>query len=415
MKDNYAKLLLELEKRTNGISGNQLADSLGVSTRSIRNYVKDLNNNYLQGARIEASPEHGYVIKGQITSITETGQLEFEQRAFFILRYLMMRTDITTYENLAEKLHYSSQTIRSDIYRIQELIAEEQRNVRLQAIIFKGVMLEGDELAIRSLLDSFFNPNTTSFEQLEREYDFYFQEWIDPLEIHSLIVCLRQQFVKRNLKPTPALVKPIANYIIIANYRDDLGQRLNQVLPGTQQLSVDTMDYASILLERGFQIIGDTIPDKVETWCFAWLLVSQQLLTDENAIGGSSESDSRLLNTIKKALLDLSNTYNQPFLQDTKLQTDLLLHISRDIYPLEYQFYIENSYLHHIKTDYIMAYQYAVDFAHSLIEMMNLKVPDNEIGYYALHFAAFLERNQQRTIDVAVIYARRPVTGQMLA
>lgn len=143
MKDNYAKLLLELEKRTNGISGNQLADSLGVSTRSIRNYVKDLNNNYLQGARIEASPEHGYVIKGQITSITETGQLEFEQRAFFILRYLMMRTDITTYENLAEKLHYSSQTIRSDIYRIQELIAEEQRNVRLQAIIFKGVMLEG--------------------------------------------------------------------------------------------------------------------------------------------------------------------------------------------------------------------------------------------------------------------------------
>lgn len=415
MKDNYAKLLLELEKRTNGISGNQLADSLGVSTRSIRNYVKDLNNNYLQGARIEASPEHGYVIKGQITSITETGQLEFEQRAFFILRYLMMRTDITTYENLAEKLHYSSQTIRSDIYRIQELIAEEQRNVRLQAIIFKGVMLEGDELAIRSLLDSFFNPNTTSFEQLEREYDFYFQEWIDPLEIHSLIVCLRQQFVKRNLKSTPALVKPIANYIIIANYRDDLGQRLNQVLPGTQQLSVDTMDYASILLERGFQIIGDTIPDKVETWCFAWLLVSQQLLTDENAIGGSSESDSRLLNTIKKALLDLSNTYNQPFLQDTKLQTDLLLHISRDIYPLEYQFYIENSYLHHIKTDYIMAYQYAVDFAHSLIEMMNLKVPDNEIGYYALHFAAFLERNQQRTIDVAVIYARRPVTGQMLA
>lgn len=85
------------------------------------------------------------------------------------------------------------------------------------------------------------------------------------------------------------------------------------------------------------------------------------------------------------------------------------------MYPLQYQFYIENSYLHHIKTDYILAYQYAVDFANSLIKSLNLKVPDNEIGYYALHFASFLERNQQRSIDIAVVFARRPVTGQMLA
>lgn len=416
MKDNYAKLLLELEKKPNGISGNQLAERLGVSTRSVRNYVKDLNNNYLQGAQIEASPERGYVLDGQITSITETGQLEFEQRAFFILRYLMMTSEVTTYETIADQLHYSPQTIRSDIYRIQELIAEEQRDVKLQAIIFKGVLLEGDELAIRSLLDSFFNPNSTTFEQLEREYNFYFHTWIDPLAIHSLIGCLRQQFVKRSLKPTPMLVKPIASYIIIANYRDQFGQRLNQVLPETQQLGVETMNYASNLLKQGFQIVGGTTPDNVETWCFAWLLVSQQLLTDDTVFNGSNfEPDPRLIDAIQKALAHLAKTYKQPFLQDSKLQTDLLLHTSRDMYPLEYQFYIENSYLHHIKTDYIMAYQYAADFANSLIESLNLKVPDNEIGYYALHFAAFLERNQQRSINIAVVYARRPVTGQMLA
>lgn len=413
MKDNYAKLLLELEKKPAGISGNQLAEHLGVSTRSIRNYVKDLNNNYLQGAQIEASPEHGYVLDGQITSITETGQLEFEQRAFFILRYLMMNSKVTTYENLADQLHYSPQTIRSDIYRIQELIAEEQRDVKLQAIIFKGVVLEGDELAMRSLLDSFFNPNSTTFEQLEREYDFYFKSWISPLTIHSLIEILRQEFTKRSLKATPTLIKPIASYIIIANYRDKLGLKLNQVLPETQQLSIKTLNYSFELLKKGFQIFNGANPDNVETWCFAWLLVSQQLLTDNFV--DSTETDPRIMQSVQKALLQLGKTYKQPFLHDSKLQTDLLLHVSRDVYPLQYQFYIENSYLHHIKTDYILAYQYAVDFANSLTQSLNLKVPDNEIGYYALHFASFLERNQQRSIDIAVVFARRPVTGQMLA
>lgn len=416
MKDNYAKLLLELEKKPNGISGNQLAENIGVSTRSVRNYVKDLNNNYLQGAQIEASPEHGYILKGQITSITETGQLEFEQRAFFILRYLMMSTEATTYEELADKLHYSPQTIRSDIYRIQELIAEEQRDVKLQAIIFKGVLLEGDELAIRSLLDSFFNPNATTFEQLEREYNFYFETWVSPLAVDTLIGILKQQFVNKNLKATPELVKPIASYIIIASYRDKFGTRLNQVLPEVQQLSTDTLKYASQLLQQGMQTVDGNEPDSVETWCFAWLLVSQQLLTDELAFnGGNMITDPQVTNVIEKALIQLSQIYNQPFQHDSKLQTDLLLHVSRDMYPLKYQFYIENSYLHHIKTDYIMAYQYAVDFANILIEKLGLKVPDNEIGYYALHFASFLERNQQRTIKIAVVYARRPVTGQMLA
>lgn len=416
MKDNYAKLLLELEKRPNGVSGNQLADLLGVSTRSVRNYVKDLNNNYLQGAQIEASPERGYVLDGQITSITETGQLEFEQRAFFILKYLMTTSEVTTYEVLAERLHYSSQTIRGDIYRIQELIAEEQRDVKLQVIIFKGVSLEGDELAIRSLLDSFFNPNSTTFEQLEREYNFYFQTWVTSLAIHSLIETLRQQFTKRSIKATPELVKPIASYIVIANHRDQLGKNLNQVLPEVQQLSMDTLNYAQNLLEQGFQTVGGTAPDNVETWCFAWLLVSQQLLTDDLFLNGSNaEINPEVTRAIQESLVQLSKTYNQPFLHDAKLQTDLLLHVSRDMYPLEYQFYIENSYLHHIKTDYIMAYQYAADFANSLMEKLNLKVPDSEIGYYALHFASFLERNQQRNINIAVVYARRPVTGQMLA
>lgn len=416
MKDNYAKLLLKLEKNNSGISGNKLAEYLGVSTRSVRNYVKDLNNNYLQGAQIKASAERGYVLEGKITSITETGQLEFEQRAFFILRYLMMSSKVETYEEIAERLHYSSQTVRNDIYKIQELIQEEQRDIRLQAIIFKGVVLEGDELAIRSLLDSFFNPKSTSFEQLEREYNFYFESWVTPLSIHSLIENIKQRFAERNLKATPTLIKPLASYIVIASYRDGMDEKLNQVLPETQQLNMKTLDYSSNLLQQGFQIVGDSKPDNVEIWCFAWLLVSQQLLTDEIAFNSNDpELNPQVKKSVQESLIKLSRIYNKPFLHDSKLQTDLVLHISRDMYPLQYQFYIENSYLHHIKSDYLMAYQYAVDFANSIMESLKLKVPDNEIGYYALHFASFLERNQQRSINVAIVYARRPVTGQMLA
>jgi len=416
MKDRYAKLLILLEKHREGISGQQLADSLDVTTRSIRNYVKDLNSNYLKGAQIEANPDQGYFIQGKITDITETGQLEFEQRAFFIIKYLMSRTDYVSYEELAHELHYSSQTVRSDIYRIQELIHEERRQVDLQAVIFKGVSLSGDELAIRFLLDSFFNPKIATFSQLEREYNFYFQQWTNHAEVHVLVEFLKRQFIEKRIKATPELVKPIASFIIIAAYRDGIGQLLNRELKKSQQLTADTLTYAEYVLGQGKRILSSQVPCKDEIWGFAWLLVSQQLLTNDIIFDPDDKaSNPQLSGAIKKSLTDLSTMYHQPFLHDHKLFTDLLLHTSRDLFPLEYQFYIENSYLHHIKTDYIMAYQYAADFANALIEQLELKIPDNEIGYYALHFAAFLERNHQRALNIAVVYTRRPVSGQLLA
>ncbi|MFC6181331.1 BglG family transcription antiterminator [Lactiplantibacillus daowaiensis] len=416
MKERYAKLLILLENHREGIAGKQLADNLGVTTRSVRNYVKDLNGNYLKGAQIVASPDHGYFIQGKITDITETGQLEFEQRAFFIVKYLMTRTDYVSYEELARELHYSSPTIRADIYRIQELIHEEKRTVDLQAVIFKGVSLSGDELAVRFLLDSFFNPKIATFSQLEREYNYYFEKWTNHAEIHVLIEFLKNQFVQKNIKPTPELIKPIASFIIIAAYRDNVGQWLNHDLQQSHQLTAETLHYARHVLDQGKRMLGSVAPCENEVWSFAWLLVSQQLLTNDIIFDPDDQNvNPQLAESINQALTQLATVYHQPFLQDRKLFTDLLLHTSRDLFPLEYQFYIENSYLHHIKTDYILAYQYAVDFASALIESLNLKIPDNEIGYYALHFAAFLERNHQRALNIAVVYARRPVSGQLLA
>ncbi|OEH89801.1 hypothetical protein ATO00_08780 [Loigolactobacillus coryniformis subsp. coryniformis] len=88
----------------------------------------------------------------------------------------MSESDVS-YEILANRLHYSVPTIRSDIYRIQKIIESERRNVKLEAIIFQGVSLLGDELDCRLLLDSFFNPQLLNTEQFLIDFNFYFDGW----------------------------------------------------------------------------------------------------------------------------------------------------------------------------------------------------------------------------------------------
>lgn len=60
MRERYAKLLLTLQEEKGYIKGHELAEKLGVSARTIRTDVKDLNENYLTDARIVTNQTMGY-------------------------------------------------------------------------------------------------------------------------------------------------------------------------------------------------------------------------------------------------------------------------------------------------------------------------------------------------------------------
>lgn len=413
MKENYARLLIQLQKHPSGIGGTKLASILKVSTRTVRNYVKDLNNAYLSEGRILSDPKNGYVLEGSINNLTETDQLIFEQRAFFILKQLLSADGIITYEQIAEQIHYSVQTIRNDVYKIQETVESEQWHVNIESIIFQGVKVSGEELSCRLLLASYCSPNQINTDQLIHDIEFYFSGWATPKQIHDLADTVYRDFENRSIRCTVSLLKSVLVYLIISIYRQHNDHPIRKSLQNSapinseiRKLTAELWSAASVLAE------GDADQKELELQNFYCFLVSQQF----------SEPDSdryfklnpKIESLITTCLVQLDVSYHQPFSTDTQLIRNLTMHISRDLLPLEANFFIENSYLHHIKTDYVIAYQYAVSFAHKLKSISDISLPDNEIGYVALHFAVFIEKHRNRNLSVAVVYGAHSVTYSLL-
>src|SRR5699024_5666965 len=62
-----------------------------------------------------------------------------------------------------------------------------------------------------------------------------------------------------------------------------------------------------------------------------------------------------------------------------------------------------NSLLEQIKAQYIQAYQMAIVFSEHLSHSLNLYIPENEVGYIALHIEASIERKNDLSIKMALI------------
>ena len=146
MREKYVKLLVTLQEQDGYIRGGDLAKVLGVSDRTVRTYIKDLNDNYLVDAKIKNNNNKGYVLIGEIKEVKQSQQIEFAERAFFIVKYLLEHDDWVTYDEIAEDLLFSSQTIRSDVLKIQQLMQEQLRKIKIESVIFQGICLKGSEI-----------------------------------------------------------------------------------------------------------------------------------------------------------------------------------------------------------------------------------------------------------------------------
>ncbi|PAE12336.1 hypothetical protein CHI02_09855 [Niallia circulans] len=144
MRDRYAKLLHILQNSDGFVTGNDISEQLNISSRTVRNDIKDLNDNYLIGARIISNKRQGYQLEGELVGFKQRHHIEFEERAFYIVKALLDTKEWTTYEQLSQMIYFSPQTIRSDIQRISQMITSQKRNFIRGSISFSRDSIRGE-------------------------------------------------------------------------------------------------------------------------------------------------------------------------------------------------------------------------------------------------------------------------------
>ncbi|WP_339236055.1 PTS sugar transporter subunit IIA [Oceanobacillus sp. FSL W7-1281] len=415
MKERHARLLQLLkmyEQEGKYVGGDVLSEKLGVSTRTIRSDIRYLNENYLADAEISSNNRLGYKLEGKMEVFKKQDYFEFNQRAFYIVQLLMEADSWKSYQEIADCLHVSAQTINSDLNRITELISSQQLEVTLETETFSGIRMIGNEIDKRLLLAHFVKRDFATKDELRHELRELFTKWwfeerqIDETMAH-LDEVLEQYGVSLNIQVKSMLVVAV----LIQKYR------LNQKAISKFELDL-SQDDQSLKENSAAQAIlkKEGLPDGElllrESSFLAVQLIGWKVFPDSNGI-----KDNQLFRKIdlqiNESLAILGDKYGYDFWEDHQLVNGLQAHIKRIIYPLTYKALINNPFLSFIKSEYIQAYQMAVVFSKLISSRVSVHIPENEVGYIALHIEAAIERMNDLKIKAAVIFKEKHVLATL--
>ena len=155
MNEKIKQLLDILLQQKDYLTALQLSEMLGVTERSIRNYVRTLNSSETQGPLIISSNK-GYRIQRDLYNESIENRLFAEDDAELLFRIafiLVSHVSFITFDDLAMQLNYSVESIRSKVQVLFSKIHDMNLNVALESRIFTGIRILGAENQKRLLLE----------------------------------------------------------------------------------------------------------------------------------------------------------------------------------------------------------------------------------------------------------------------
>lgn len=191
-----------LQSHKTGLSGNDLSNFLGVSSRTIRTDIKALEGELrAYGAAIHANTRNGYSLEitdeaafAAFTGEASKGGMESAEnrvdaiiRAFFIST--LQNTSLTQ-QQLADSLFVSLSTLKSDLKEARERLAEY--GLTIGTYKTEGMRLEGDEGQIRNFISQYNFLQTSDSGQVA-----YFQRLFPDIDIPQLldvIICVSDSY-----------------------------------------------------------------------------------------------------------------------------------------------------------------------------------------------------------------------------
>ncbi|WP_252313058.1 HTH domain-containing protein [Sinobaca sp. H24] len=339
MHQRYKELLQILKQSTSDfVSGKDLAAALNVTTRTLRNDIRDLNENYLKETSIQGDNHKGYTLLEGSLLLQQQGQTDIKERMLRIIKIMMSHHSFTTYDDLSRELYFSSQTIRKDVQRIFQLIKTERRNIHIEAIVFQGVKLEGLEIDKRLFLESLLPADIFSEEEIEEQISYYFENWIDNISIKEMIASIKLQFSKYRITGNAREVFMVCSTVIIGMKRLEMNQPLTREDMKLENSSLEEYQLAEDILIQAASLNLDIVFDEYEKQYLAYLLISLQLCQTSNSDYSSADLPVEVKSKINTAFDTIFKQYGFNLNDDHQLFDELIGRISKSIGPLKYNF-----------------------------------------------------------------------------
>lgn len=376
-----------LARADDWVTAAELADALGVTTRSVRNYVLALKERAPGRALITAGP-NGYRISADAWAAFRQGPAEPSsetprERLYGIVRRLVDSPDGLDVFELASALHVSESTIEADLSRVRLLLAEAELTLVRSG---SSVTLSGSELARRRLLSRMFRDETDrgliELEAIQREFSSHsLSEFKTALlsMLTDLGYLLNDYGIDNVLLHVAIAVDRVSKDRLVPDdspraASTELSRRLGELIEthlGTRLGTAD-VDY------------------------LAYLLSTRGVAASTDGPGAHPEYlDAADLETVRSIVLSAGKEYLVD-LSDEDFITRLTLHVQNLLRRAQDHSYSRNPLARSIKTSYPMIYELAVFIASQLQRQGSIEINDDEIAYIAMHVGAHLQQQVRR-------------------
>ena len=375
------------------VTSETLAKQLQLSSKTVRTEMKELQKALdKEGAHLYSRTNAGYYLEITdrkqydrfLSSLQGNGDMpvDSQERIRYILEVLLENDgDYIKLDDLAEQLYISRSRLVADLNEVKAILKEY--HLSMEAKPHYGFRLKaGDEMDVRLCMAS----------QLVRRLDHR----IEPDMLLKIARCISLGLKDSVLKINEAAHQNLFIHIYIALKRISKGcfVQMNpehETRPGTSAVYQAAVKIGQLLQQE----FGVVIPEH-EVGYIAVHLSGKQILKDYETNGNLVISPE--VSTLITQMLDtVYNSYQLDFHDNLELHMSLALHLIPLLTRLRYGMNLSNPLLEEIKTKYQFGYMLAVSACEVLARQFAGPVPEDEIGYIAMHFSLALER--RRVID----------------
>lgn len=376
------------------VSQDELAKRFGVSTRTIRSDINELNE-YLQDydACIVYERGNGYHLKINNEALFATIKTEkiaddeniprtARDRVDALLLKLLMLPLPVKLDDIAEKWFISRGTIQQDMSIVREYL--HKHDIQIEGIPHQGIRLSGNEWAIRTCITEILWRRFS--QEINKDIAKFSLTYLDNIDLTYIDKVLQNSLSRFDIRLTNEghqyLIFNCATTILRITRGRELTTFINNEMDPVIQNAVKEISNGLIYF------LGGELSNAEQAY-----LCTQ--LAAQRIIGNEQPNQKTGLHTklLAHILQYINDSYNYDLRNDEKLKRDLTTHLATLLTRLQFNINTPNPLLDDIKQYYPFAYDVTLDALRSASTLLPYPISEDELGYLAVHIGVSLECN----------------------
>lgn len=402
-EDRLVLILKQIQNR-NFITLTEIAERLNVSTRTVRNDIKSLNDIFGDSAFIDG--EQGsyrlYIIdiedfeKKREEIFKSNGYLDSpKKRMAYIFKTLLKSNIPYVIDELAYEMNVGRSTVNGDIKKLNEILSPY--GISIEGKSNSGITLVGGELNKRLfILENIYNfiYKDNTLEQSVEDSIFHISEKYK-FETMTAVAFKKTVIIMIDRVLSGNFIEKLPNeyYDIEKNNISKPAREVAEALEKILNIFVPTEEKIFISIP----IIGMRTPTNIET---------------VYSLGISED----IHKTIDKIIEQIKYELNL-YINKNNLNEEFFYHISFMINRLKFGYLLKNPISEEIREKYPLAYKMSSIAGRIISKEYNVEVPEDELGYITAYFGAYMleYKTSQAYYKIALVCGTGRGTARLIS